>query len=92
MNISLTNGLGGNKVTAIATDIATYDDALDVIASWKEDNKCNYKVEPYSIMTLFDNSIGIDFGDYSTFILIDDLSEKEMLDIQQQLDKDADMS
>ena len=86
ITISLTHGLFGDKVKEICK--VSGKDLKDLTANFwkaveefkdKEDTKANYKVEMYCrlLQNGEDHSkVGIDFGDYSTFILAEDIPPK----------------
>lgn len=85
MNIHLTRGLLGNKVECIAKGIATYDSMMHFISAWKEENKDKFSVAPYLQLTFDDDKIGVDFGDYSYFLTIDEFSKNELADMTKSL-------
>ena len=85
MNIHLTRGLLGNKVECIAEGVATYDNMMHIIHSWKEENKDKFSVAPYLQLTFDNDKIGVDFGDYSYFLTIDEFSKNELADMTKSL-------
>ncbi len=75
MELKLTRGMLGDVVESICKS----DDIKVLMAAacnWREKNKDNYKVEPYSryLFHKDEGKIVIDFGDYAYFFLIDGIT------------------
>ena len=80
MNLNLTKGMDGDLVEEIATsdDISVLMVAMQ---KWKDKNKGNYKIEPYSRFLFHkeDGKLVIDFGDYGYFLLISGIADWSMV-------------
>ena len=72
MELWLTKGIFGEKTEKIA-DAETGREALAALAEWKKrpDVRAAYKVEPYDRVLFGEEGAAVDFGDYSTFALIE---------------------
>ena len=81
MKLFLTNGMFGDHLKQIGDDTDDVKRILEHIFAWKhnDDNCREYKVESYDRLIFDDknNRIAIDFGDYMTFMLIEDVSLDE---------------
>lgn len=71
MEVWLTKGLFGEKTEKIA-DVEDGEGALAALRGWKngEAAKSRYKVEKYDRFLFGEDSVAVDFGDYSTFVLM----------------------
>lgn len=79
MKLHLTRGMFGDKIAEIGTETENVKTVLEYIFAWKNDdvNKRQYKIEKYDRLVFGNSQIAIDFGDYATFFLVDDVSEEQ---------------
>lgn len=79
MKLHLTRGMFGDKIVEIGTETENVKTVLEHIFAWKNDdvNKRQYKIESYDRLVFGNSQIAIDFGDYATFFLVDDVSEEQ---------------
>lgn len=73
MRISTTRGIDGDKLEVLAEGVKSTSDAWKIIYDFKDKSLGKMKVEVYDrILKLDDNSrLAVDFGNYSTFILVE---------------------
>ena len=72
MEVWLTKGLFGEKTEKIADGAANGEQALSAFRAWKnaEKDTGRYKIERYDRFLFGEDSVAVDFGDYSAFALI----------------------
>lgn len=77
MKLYLTNHMFGDRIKQIGDETENVKTILEYVYCWKndEENKKNFKIEPYGRLIFEDTEIVIDFGDYCTFMLITDVDE-----------------
>lgn len=72
MKISTTRHIDGEKLEVLAEDVKSKKEAWEIIWKFKDDKLGKLKVESYDrILKISDEKLAIDFGDYSTFILVE---------------------
>lgn len=82
MKLTLTEGMAGEKIQDIVAETDSVKEVLEHIFAWKNDleNQKAFKIEPYDKLT-FDtenHQIIIDFGSWTTFMLVSDVSDEQM--------------
>ena len=82
MKLTLTEGMAGEKIQDIVAETDSVKEVLEHIFAWKNDleNQKAFKIEPYDKLT-FDTEnhrIIIDFGSWTTFMLVSDVSDEQM--------------
>lgn len=77
MKLYLTNHMFGDRIKQIGDETENVKTILEHVYCWKndEENRKNFKIEPYDRLIFKDTEIAIDFGDYCTFMLITDVDE-----------------
>lgn len=72
----------GSVLETLCTGIETFSNVNAIIAAWKEnpDNLKRYKIECYDRIIFHEDhtKLAIDFGDYFTFMLVDNI-DKDIL-------------
>lgn len=79
MNLYLTKGIFGSVLETLCTDVETFSNVNAIITTWKEnpDNLKRYKIERYDRIIFHEDhtKLAIDFGDYFTFMLVDNVDK-----------------
>lgn len=77
MKLYLTKGMFGKPIEEIGNESNKVKTIIEQMTYWKQDekNKSLYKIESYDRLIFGENSIVIDFGDYSYFLEITDVNE-----------------
>ena len=82
MKLTLTEGMAGEKIQDIVAETDSVKEVLEHVFAWKNDlqNQKAFKIELYDKLT-FDTEnhrIIIDFGSWTTFMLVSDVSDEQM--------------
>lgn len=79
MEMWLTKGMFGDKTELVAPETDSVKTVFEKLYMWKHNpaNEARYKIERYDRMVFREGEMAIDFGDYSSFMLVTGLGPGE---------------
>lgn len=77
MKLYLTKGMLGDRIKQIGDETDKVKRILEYLTFWKQDegNRKKFKIESYDRFIFHEKSLVIDFGDYSNFLEVSDMTE-----------------